>query len=109
MRPTPGGGERNTCRGASMDSTTRALNALLRALRDFTGLLLTVIGFAESWLRLQLSILGVPPELHTPLLIGVEVLLALAALRLLGGVLRIVAVVLLILLALDLLSPALQI
>jgi hypothetical protein len=92
-----------------MDSTTRALNALLRALRDFFGLLLTVIGFAENWLRLQLGVLGVPPELHMPLLIGVAVLLALAALRVLGGVLRIVAVVLQILLALDLLSPALQI
>jgi hypothetical protein len=91
-----------------METVRQALAALLSLLVDFVGLILAAIGGVEVWIRSQLSLAGVNPQLQTVILIALAVLLIVGAFRLFGGLLRIIIVIFLLLIAIKMLVPALH-
>ena len=86
----------------AVDQALSTVEAAFFAIIDFVFGVLAAI---ELWLRAQLTAAGVGPEVQTILLIAVAVLLLLAALNLLGGVLRVLIVLFLILLGIHIVLP----
>ncbi len=88
-----------------MDQVDQAINALLRLFRAAGDALLAGLAAVEVWLRVQLSHLGVERSIQPVILTAVAILLLVAILRLFGGAIRVLLVVLLILLALHVVLP----
>jgi hypothetical protein len=84
-----------------MDVVNHGLAAVAAILATVLGLLLGVFGAFEGWMRELMERAGLPHELQTILLIVLGVAFVVAALRLFGGVLRLLIIVLLILLLLH--------
>ncbi len=88
-----------------VDAFTHALDALLQLLNQLGRLLLAAVVAIELWLRTQFTLLGLPPVIQTALMVGVAVMLILAALRLFGGLIRVAVVVLLLLVVIHVVLP----
>jgi hypothetical protein len=91
-----------------VDSFTRVINNLLQLLIQIGNLIVGWIVMLEVWLRAQLAQLGVAQQMQTAILIAVAVVLILASLKLFGGLIRVAAVLVLILIAIHILMPVLQ-
>jgi hypothetical protein len=88
-----------------MAQIDHAITVILNFLVDLFYLVFRIIAIVETWLRGELSHFGIPDNLQTVILVVVAIAVLLAALRLLGGVFRIVLVVLVLLIAAHLLLP----
>ncbi len=91
-----------------MDQINRVITGLLNALESLFRLVLAGFGEAEAWLRAQLTLLGVPRQLGTVILVAAALALALIVWRAFGGLIRALLVLFLVLLLLHLLMPALH-
>jgi hypothetical protein len=89
-----------------MDSVHQIVNAFLNLVVGLLDLILTGLGALETWLRIQLTALGVSGEIQPIILIVVAVLFLVIALRVMGGIIRLVVLVFLVLLILHILMPA---
>lgn len=81
------------------------LNTFLNLLVGLLDLVFRWLGQLEAWLRVQLHDLGVAPPLQTIVLIVVAVLFLIAALRALGGVIRLLVLIFLVLMLVHILAP----
>lgn len=88
-----------------MDSVHQIVAAFLSLLAGLLRLVLSGLAALEAWLRLQLTALHVSPQLQPVILIAVAVLFLLLALRVMGGVIRLIVLVFLVLLILHILVP----
>lgn len=71
--------------------------------------LLAAVGAADGWVRDRLTALGVDQRIQTVILIVVAFLVLLAALRVMGGIVRILIVVLIVLFAIHVLLPTIHV
>jgi hypothetical protein len=85
-----------------------AIDALLQVFRQLANAVAALLTALELWLRGELQRLGVPPTLQTLILLAVAVVLVLGTLRLLGGLVRVVVILILLLLAIHILMPVIQ-
>jgi hypothetical protein len=88
-----------------MDSVHQIVNAFLNLVVGLLDLILNGLGALESWLRVQLTAMGVGADIQPIILIVVAVLFLLVALRLMGGIIRLIVLVFLVLLILHILVP----
>ena len=91
---------------ATVEQMLRSLFALLAGLVDLIVAGLVAI---EVWLRGPLQALGLPPKIQVILLIFVAIALGIAALKVFGGVLRLMLVVFLILVIIHLVGTGLDV
>jgi hypothetical protein len=89
-----------------MDAVHQIVNAFLNLVVGLLDLVLTGLGALEAWLRVQLTAMGVSGEIQPIILIVVAVLFLILALRVMGGIIRLVVLVFLVLLILHILMPA---
>jgi hypothetical protein len=88
-----------------MQAVERTVDALLALFRTGADWVLGVLAAIEQWLRGQLAAIGAPPGIQTAIMLVVALLLVLAALRVFGGLIRVLVVAFLILLALHAVLP----
>lgn len=88
-----------------MDQVHQIVNGFLNLLVGLLDLILNGLAALEGWLRVQLTSLGVSPDVQPIILIVVAVLFLLLALRVMGGVIRLIVLVFLVLLILHILMP----
>ncbi len=88
-----------------MNSFSHTIEALLRFIVDLGRVIVAGIVAVELWLRAQLTHLNVSAASQNVLLLVVAALLILGALRLFGGLIRIVIVLVLLLIAVQVLMP----
>ena len=88
-----------------MEWVDRTLKALVGIFVYLADLALAVFAAIELWLRGELQAMGLAPVVQTIILVAVAVLLVLAALNLLGGLIRVLVVLFLVLLAVHILVP----
>lgn len=91
-----------------MDSFTHVINSLLQLLLRLGDLIVGAIITIEMWMRGELTQLGVVPKIQTVIMLALAAVLILGSLRLFGGLIRIVVVLVLILIAIHIVMPALQ-
>ncbi len=82
-----------------------AVNALLQFLQQLITLAANALTALDSWLRGQMDLLGVPPTIQTLIILAVSVFLIIGALRVLGGLIRVGAVLILVLVVIHFLMP----
>ncbi len=87
----------------------RLVASFLAFVAALAALLLAAMATADEWVRRVLTALGVGYPVQTIILILVAVLVLLAALRLMGGLVRVLIVVLIVLFAIHLLLPTLRV
>jgi hypothetical protein len=85
-----------------------AINALLKLLTHLGVALAAILTALELWVRDELGQLGLPHAAQTLILLVVAVLLVLGSLRLFGGLIRVAAVLILMLIAIHILLPVIQ-
>jgi hypothetical protein len=90
-----------------MDAFTNAINAVLRLLVQIGNLIVAGLVAFELWVRGQLAALGMAPSLQTVVMLSLAALLILAALRLFGGLIRAIVILVLILIAIHIVLPVL--
>jgi hypothetical protein len=90
-----------------MDSFTHVINSLLQLLVQLGKLIIGGLVAVELWVRAQLATLGLPPAVQTIIMLAFAALLILGALRLFGGLIRAVVLLVLILIAIHILLPVL--
>jgi hypothetical protein len=90
-----------------VDSFTQTVNSLLQLLIQLGELAVSGLKAIELWVRGQLTTLGVPAELQTVLMLALAALLILAVVRMFGGLIRIMVVLVLLLVAASVLLPVL--
>jgi hypothetical protein len=90
-----------------VDSFTQTVNSLLQLLIQLGELAVSGLKAIELWVRGQLTTLGVPAELQTVLMLALAALLILAVVRMFGGLIRIMVVLVLLLVAARVLLPVL--
>jgi hypothetical protein len=88
-----------------VDRFRHVVNSLLQLILWLGNLIVAGIMAIESWLRAQLSQLGVSQPVQTVILLAVAVVLIVAALRLFGGLIRVAVVLVLILIAIHIVMP----
>ncbi len=88
-------------REIKVDSFRQMIDSLLRLLVGFGHEVLRSIILIESWLRTQLTFYGVASPVQSILLVGLAVLLLVAAVRILAGVIRAAVVLLVVVVALH--------
>ena len=88
-----------------MDAFTNAVNAVLQVLLQIGNLIVSGLVAVELWLRGQLATLGLDPAVQTTIMLALAALLILGALRLFGGLIRAIVILLLILVAIHILLP----
>lgn len=88
-----------------MDHTDHIVDNLRNFVMSLIDLVFSGIGAVETWLREQLSHLGIQGQLQSAVLVVVALLLLFAAIRLVGGLVRIVIVILLALLVIHAVAP----
>ena len=76
---------------------SNAVNGFIHAILVLINLILAVFGLLEHWLRTQMYHAGIGPEGQSVVLILVAVLFFVSAFRFLGGAIRILIVIFLIL------------
>ena len=88
-----------------MDRISHFVMEVLQLLIKLGTVIVAALVAIELWLRAQLAHLGLPPVIETVIMLAVAALLILGSLRLFGGLLRIIVVLILTLLALHILLP----
>ena len=91
-----------------MKNLQTTIDTLLKLLTEFGLAVAAILTRLELWLREELQHLGVPHTVQTPILLAVAVLLILGSLRLFGGLIRVAAVLILMLIAIHILLPVIQ-
>ncbi len=90
-----------------MQSFSQFVTSLLHALIQLGNVIVAALVALELWLRAQLAQMGLPPLIQTIVMLALAGLLILGSLRLFGGLIRVIVVLVLILIALHILLPAL--
>jgi hypothetical protein len=90
-----------------MDGFTNAINSVLQLLLQIGNLIVAGLVAVELWLRGQLATLGLPPAVQTVIMLALAAVLILGALRLFGGLIRAIVLLVLILIAIHILLPVL--
>lgn len=90
-----------------MGDFTQAINSVLQVLLQIGNLIVAGLVAVELWLRGQLAAAGMAPSLQTVVMLSVAALLILGALRLFGGLIRAIVILVLILVAIHILLPVL--
>jgi hypothetical protein len=85
-----------------------AIDTLLQVFRQLGDAIVGLLTALELWLRGQLQQLGVPHTIQTVILLAVAVVLVLGTLRLFGGLIRVVVVLILLLIAIHIILPVIQ-
>lgn len=91
-----------------MGNLQDAIDTLLQVFRQLGDAVVGLLTALELWLRGQLQELGVPHAIQTLILLAVAVVLVLGTLRLFGGLIRIVVVLILLLIAIHIVMPVIQ-
>ena len=91
-----------------MDNFRHTLDAILAFVIQIMDRIIVGIIAIEMWSREQLGQFGLPPNLQTATLVGLAVVLIIASLKLFGGLIRVAAILILVLIALHVLMPAFQ-
>ncbi len=91
-----------------MDSFRTVINTLLQLLLQLSDLVVAGIIAIELWLRAQLTQFGVAQPVQTIILLALAAVLIVAALRLFGGMIRVIVVLVLILIGIHIVMPLLQ-
>lgn len=91
-----------------MDSFKHTINSVLALLLQIGDLIVAGIVAIESWLRDQLGQFGLPPGIQTTILVALAALLIVTALKMFGGLIRIALILVLLLIAIHILTPALH-
>jgi hypothetical protein len=92
----------------SVSQLQTAIDALLNLLTQFGLAVATILTEFELWLRGVLQQIGVPHTLQTVLLLAVAAVLVLGSLRLFGGIIRIAVILVLLLIAIHIVMPVIQ-
>jgi hypothetical protein len=92
---------------SDVDDFKRAINSLLQMLVELGNLILAGLVAFERWVRAQLETFGLTPEIQTVIMLALAVLLILGSLRLFGGLIRIVMLLVLVLVAIHIVLPVL--
>lgn len=87
----------------------RLVGSFLGFIAALAALLLAAMATADDWVRRMLSAFGIGDPIQTIILILVAFVVLLAALRLMGGIVRVLIVVLIVLFAIHLLLPTLHV
>jgi hypothetical protein len=90
-----------------VEQFSQTVNSLLQLLIQLGDLIVAGLKSIELWLRGQLAALGVPVELQTLIMLALAALLIMGVVRLFGGLIRIVVVLVLLLVAARVLLPVL--
>jgi len=90
-----------------VDQFNQTINSLLALLIRLGDLIVTGLKEGEVWLRGQLAALGVPSELQTVIMLALAALLVLGVVRMFGGLIRLLVVLILLLVAARVLLPVL--
>jgi hypothetical protein len=85
-----------------------AIDTLLKLLTQFGVAVAAILTELELWLRGQLQELGVPHTIQTVILLAVAAVLVLGSLRLFGGLIRVAVVLILLLIAIHIVMPVVQ-
>ena len=88
-----------------MDQVKGALDETLNLFWRGLAFILGGISYVEAWLRGFLQQMGLPPGVQTVLLILAALALFVIAFKALGGILRLLVIVFLVLLVVQLLGP----
>ncbi len=91
-----------------MATLQNAIDTLLGLLTQFGVLVAAGLTELELWVRGQLQQFGLPHVVQTVLLTAVAAVLALGAVRLFGGVIRVAVVLVLLLVAIHVVMPVIQ-
>ncbi len=91
-----------------MSQLQTAIDTLLKLLTEFGLAVAGILTGFELWLRGVLQQFGVPHTLQTLLLLAVAALLVLGSLRLFGGIIRIAVILILVLVAIHIVMPVIQ-
>ena len=90
-----------------MDNLQHVLTTLLRISIELGHILLDALITIEEWAHDRLGQFGLSANVQTVIMTGVALVLILAALRLFGGLIRFIVVVVLLLIAVHILLPVL--
>jgi hypothetical protein len=90
-----------------VDKLTQVINSLLQLLAELANLIVGGLVTLELWVRDQLAQFGLAPPVQTVIMLAVAALLIVGSLRLFGGLIRVAAVLLLLLIAVHILLPIL--
>nr|WP_294522921.1 hypothetical protein [uncultured Rhodopila sp.] len=90
-----------------MDAFTNAINSILQLLLQIGNLIVAGLVAVELWVRGQLAAAGMAPSLQTVVMVSVAALLILGALRVFGGLIRVIVILVLILIAIHIVLPVL--
>ena len=90
-----------------MDAFTHAVNSLLQLLVQVGGMIMAGLIAIELWLRGQLAQFGLQPQVQTVIMLAFAALLIVASLRLFGGLIRAVVILVLLLVAIHIVLPVL--
>ena len=91
-----------------MGPVTQTIDSLIQLIIRLGQSGALAIASAESWMRGQLSGLGVAPEMQTVILVIFAIIMILTVVRIVGGLIRIAVLALLVLVTLDLVLPILH-
>jgi hypothetical protein len=91
-----------------MGNLTNAIDELLQGFRQLGDAVVGLLTALELWLRSELQRLGVPHSVQTLILLTVAVVLVLGTLRLFGGLIRVVVVLILLVIAIHIMMPIIQ-
>jgi len=88
---------------------TQAIDFVLSLILRLIGLVMAAIAIIDAFLRGLMDRAGIGSQVQAIVLVAVAVLFIVAALRVFGGVLRLLIIVFLVLLLVHVLMPGLQI
>lgn len=88
-----------------MTSFADIVNDLLGFLIELGDIIVAAIVAIELWLRDQLGQLGVSQPIQTVILVALAVFLIFGSLRIFGGLIRVAAVLVLLLIAIHIMMP----
>jgi hypothetical protein len=95
-------------RESKVDGFVHGINSLLQLLIRLGDVIVDAIVALEIWMRDQLQLMGVTGPAQTVVMVALAVVLIVAAFRLFGGLIRVAAVLVLLLVALHIVLPVLQ-
>jgi hypothetical protein len=91
-----------------VEALQSTIDSLLKLLTQFGLAVAAILTALELWLRDELKVLGVPHDAQTLILVVVAAALVLGSLRLFGGLIRVAAVLVLLLIAIHIVMPVIQ-
>lgn len=91
-----------------MESLRHAIGIILGVILQIGKVIVDWIVAIELWLRVQFAQFGLSPVIQTTILVVIAVLLVVGSLRFFGGLIRIAVILVLLLIAINILVPAIQ-